>query len=117
MTDDNDTVPVSEMGIGDDEVRAELEGYAETIREHFVPHDVTAVEVNNEILDGVAHLHMEVHEDRDDLPDDLQNHLIANGLVLVDARIVDDHLEAKATTGDVYETWSGMSDPLDSGEN
>lgn len=116
MTDDNDTVPVSAMGIGDDDVKAELDGYAETIREHFHPHDVTALEVNNDLLDGVAHIHMEVHEDRDDLPDDLQNHLIANGLVMVDARIVDGHLEAKWTTGDVYDTWSGMSDPLDEDE-
>lgn len=110
---ENDTVPVSEMGIGDDDVREELEQYAETIREHFVPHDVTnALEVKNEILDGVAHLHIAVHEDRDDLPDDLQNHLIANGLVMVDARIVDGRLETKWTTGDVYETWTGMTDPL-----
>jgi len=109
---DNDTVPVSEMGIGDDNVEAELEQHAETIRDHFHPHDVTALDVKNKLLDGVAHLHMEVHEDRDDLPDALQNHLIANGLVMVDARTVDGHLEVKWTTGDVYETWSSMSDPL-----
>jgi len=112
---DSDTVPVSEMGIGDDDdVKAELEQHAEIITEHFVPHDVTnALEVKNKILDGVAHLHIPVHEERDDVPDDLQNHLIANGLVMVDVRIIDGRLETKWTTGDVYETWSSMSDPLD----
>jgi len=113
---DNETVPVSEMGIGNDDVEAELEQHAETIRDHKHSYDVTALNVKNELLDGVAHLHMEVHEDRDGLPDSVQNHLIANGLVMVDARTVDGHLEVKWTTGDVYETWTEMDSPLTTGD-
>lgn len=112
MTDDNDTVPVSEVGIGDDEVESELKDHRETIRTHWNG-DVVDVGLNNELLDGVAHLHLTFHEQVDELRPELQNYLIANELALFDPRREDGHMEVRVTTVDILETWSGMEGPLE----
>lgn len=112
MTDDSDTVPVSAMGIGDDDVKAELEQHAEEIRS--VEHAVKEVEVKNDILAGVAHIHVQFSGTLKEIPDGIQNYIIAEGLRMF-APKCDAGLSVRLTTPDVYETWGGMETPNLSG--
>lgn len=109
MTDD-DTVPISEMGIGDDEVEAILDEHAEIIGS--VDHAVVDAEVKNDILAGVAHIHVTLSATLSKVPQQIQNYIIAEGLHMFDPQREDDGtLKFRLTTGEIYETWGGMEAP------
>lgn len=110
MTDENDTVPVSAMGIGDDDVKAELEQHAEKLRGQ---RDVVSVDVKTDILAGVAHVNVQFTPDVTTLPDEVQNYVIAEGLHMFDPRteLEGNALEVRLTTGEIYEVWGGMESP------
>lgn len=108
MTDG--TVPVSEMGIGDDDVEATLDEHAEIIRS--LDHAVVDVDVKTDILAGVAHVHVHQSATLSKVPSELQNYIIAEGLHMFDpARDDDGTLSYRLTTGEIYETWGGMETP------
>lgn len=98
------------MGIGDDDVKAELEQHAEKMRE--LEHAVVKAEVKNDILAGVAHIHVELSATLGEIPDNLQNYIIAEGLrMFAPSRGENEGLEFRLTTGEIYETWGGMDTP------
>lgn len=105
-----DTVTPTEMGIGDDELKAELEQHAEQIA--AVDHAVVDTEVKNEILDGVAHMEVQFSATLTEIPDNLQNYIIAEGLHMFAPKWDDGNkLSVRLTTGEIYETWGGMDTP------
>lgn len=109
MTEDTDTVPISEVGIGDDETEEQLDEHADIIAS--VAQVVTAT-VESDILAGVAHIHVTLVATQSKIPPDLQNYIIAEGLHMFDPHINGDGaLQFRLTTGDVYETWGGMESP------
>jgi hypothetical protein len=115
MTDDNGTtVPPSRMGIGDDEVEAQLEHYAEQLNE--LEHVVVDAEVKNDILAGVAHIKVELSATQGNIPGDLQNWIIANDLMLFDPEREQKHdqkegLTFRLTLREIYVTWGAMDAP------
>lgn len=105
---DKETVPVSHMGIGDEEIESELERHAENI---FGDQRVKATEVKSDILAGVAHVRVEMVEGVPMVPKHVQNYIIAEDLRMFDPMLDGDVLSFRLTVPSVYETWSEMETP------
>jgi hypothetical protein len=105
----DNTVPISELGIGNDEVIEELEQHAEKLERFF---SIRKAELNNDVLSGVAHIKIFLQDGRERLAKGAQNYIIAEGLCMFEPRIGENgSLGLCVTTRDVYETWGEMEAP------
>lgn len=98
----DDTVPVSDLGIGVDEVEkllSEAAQYVETEHEHVV----VETEVDTTILAGAANLTVTFHETAVRPDPNMTQRLMEMGLVLLDAAVEDGHLTYVYTTKGVAD--------------
>lgn len=103
---ENSSVPPHKLGIGNEYAKETLEDHVDRIWDHAGGGHVQSIEAKNSILDGIAHVMIELHERQHRIPNALANDLSANDLIVIQVDREGGYLTLRAAPRRYYEVWS-----------